>query len=223
MRRSQSFDFDTPPISGFSLWSVDLCRPPTHPLSLHCIAYLLYFKLHCEFALQCGFMQTTDTPAIVYTALHINFTLHCTVNLHCDVDLCRPPTHLQLLHFVQFICTLLYTLWSVDLCRPPTHLQRCTLLLFYIVLSICTFHCRFALHCVFMQTTDTPTNRALHNSTALHCTQNAVLQCTDLKLREDLQVARAKTSVVDLQWVQLGRRDVILPRFSSFALVVGGH
>ena len=52
----------------------------------------------------------------------------------------------------------------------------------------------------------------------VHCTHNSIL-----KLGEDLQVARAKTSVVDLQWVQLGRRDNILPRISSFALVVGGH
>ena len=53
---------DTPPISGFSLWSVDLCRPLTH-LQLFKLFTLYTFTIVFVHFVECGFMQTTDTPS----------------------------------------------------------------------------------------------------------------------------------------------------------------
>ena len=64
-------DLDTPPISGFPLWSVDLCRPPTHPiliLCLHVANTLLIFCLILR-------LYSDYTLFMFCTLLYTDFTL----------------------------------------------------------------------------------------------------------------------------------------------------
>ena len=89
-------DLDTPPISGFPLWSVDLCRPPTHPILILClhVAYTLLntplilwlysvyvLPLHWLYsALTSSALLKGSTPNI-HSLLYSTCTPVCTHNL----------------------------------------------------------------------------------------------------------------------------------------------